>query len=539
MQLKEKLNLTFLHSKKQTLFKVVFSLLGFLVVLAVGFVIFYLCELLHLFSSANIIPLGVIALLLFVIFCLNTVSCTIGLSKSLFYAKDNQVLVTFPVNANQIYMSKMLVYYISEIRKAFGMIIPILFAYGILSKLSIMFFVWMPVMIVVASLIPVLIGGILAIPMMFVIAFFKKFQIIKFVILTAALVGIVIGVIKLINLIPEDIDLLSSWIVVSEVLRGILTWVSVNLAPFYIFATFICGRIQIREKMLFTNYSWQCLLIILAIIAVMTVANFLISRPIYLKLISKQFEFKRKEIKFQKRNLPKSKFFATSIYETKRTIRDVSNLSNSLLTLIVAPITILLLNRVYAAINTKLMGDYLTIIFNVLIILLFALAHNIKVSSIYSKDGDALIIGKTKPTTPFLVMFPRLMYNFIVTAAIIILSMISFTYLSPIDRVEGTYLTIGLIFVAYAHIIWSADIDFTKPQVALFRTEGNDANNPNETKSTLLTFFLATAFTAITFLLLFKNANYVYIKLCFVGIAFFLLRLSLFSKKVRLLYKEM
>ena len=124
MQLKEKLNLTYLKSKKQTLFKVVFALLGFLAVTAVGYVILMLCAMLHLFSSANIIPIGVIALLLFVIFCLNTVSCTLGLSKTLFYAKDNQVLVTFPVKANQIYLSKMIVFFIGETKKAFNLVIP-------------------------------------------------------------------------------------------------------------------------------------------------------------------------------------------------------------------------------------------------------------------------------------------------------------------------------------------------------------------------------------------------------------------------------
>lgn len=291
MQLKEKLNLSFLHSKKQTLFKVVFSLLGFIAVVAVSYVLLWLCQLLHLFSSSNLIPVGVMALIIFAIFCLNVVACTIGLSKSLFYAKDNQTIITFPVSANQIYLSKMLVYYIAEIKRSFGLIIPILFAYGVLSKLSIVFFLWMPIMLTIATAIPVLIGGLLAIPMMFVIAFFKRFQIIKIVLLVASLVAIVVGVVKLINLIPEDIDLLSSWITVSKILRNILTWVSVKLYPFYVFSIFLCGKVQIKGKVFFTAYSWKVLLIMLGIIFLLLIINFLISRPVYLKLSSKQFEF--------------------------------------------------------------------------------------------------------------------------------------------------------------------------------------------------------------------------------------------------------
>ena len=53
MQLKEKLDLSFLKSKKQTMFKVVFSILGFALITAVAFLILWLCQFLNLLSALN------------------------------------------------------------------------------------------------------------------------------------------------------------------------------------------------------------------------------------------------------------------------------------------------------------------------------------------------------------------------------------------------------------------------------------------------------------------------------------------------------
>ena len=47
MQLKEKINLSFLNSKKQTLFKVVFGVLGFGVITAAAYLVLWLCQYLH------------------------------------------------------------------------------------------------------------------------------------------------------------------------------------------------------------------------------------------------------------------------------------------------------------------------------------------------------------------------------------------------------------------------------------------------------------------------------------------------------------
>ncbi len=538
MQLKEKLDLSFLKSKKSILFKVVFSLLGFVVVTAVAYVLFYLCQRLNLFSALNYIPVSFMSLLLCIILTLNLCTCTLGLSKALYYVKDNQVLVTYPVNPNTLFVSKMLVYYINEIKKAFTFVIPIFFAYGILCGLSIAYFFWMPLMLILITALPVLLGGLLSIPMNYILRFLKRYPVLKIAFLTILLGGIVAGVVVLIGLIPENINLIKSWTVVSKTIREFLSGFTKTFFPFFALTTCLCGRYENMQMNLWTEYSWIVPLVVLGCIIVLLGLNLLTSRPLYLKMITKEFEFNKVSKTKEKKNISQRPFWSTCLYEAKRNIRNTSVLSVTVATLVIAPIAVLFLNKLYGAINTRLMGDYFTIAFNVLIILLFSLAHNINVSSIFSRDGDALQINKTKPQKPYQIFVPRLGYNILSSILILVVSCSIFFSFSTLATMDCILCFFMMLFVTLTHIVWTAEIDFLKPQARVFQTEGVSGSNPNELKSIILCFAFSALACGLTIFLLMDALKLVWLKLFLVALGIFLLRAYLFHIKTKTLFKE-
>lgn len=538
MQLKERLNLSFLKNKKQLLFKVIFAILGFVVVTAVAYLVLWLCQFLNIFSALNRIPISVMAVVFFVIFVLNLFTCTVGLSKTLFYSKDNQMLVTFPVNGNLIYLSKMLVYYINEIKRTFTFVIPIFFAYGLLSALPFMYFIWMPIMLVIFAAIPVLIGGLLSFPMHYVLKFLRRFPLVKTISALILVGGLVVGAVFLIEAIPENINLIESWTAVSRAMRSFLSWFSDAFYIFYAFTIFLCGKFENLQSVLFTEYSWIVLLIMLAVILVLVGLNYLISRPLYLRSISKQFEFDVKNKKVKHFNIKRNSFVSTSIYESRRLVRDNGVLSTAIATLVITPIAILLLCSIYAAINTRAMGDFFVIGFNILIILLFIMASNIGVSSIYSRDGEAMFLNKTKPQKPYKILFPRLFFNSVISVIILTISAPIFFVNSTLSAGNAILAYFMMLFLILAHILWSAELDFLNPQTVRMRTEGILSGNPNEVKSTILAFALsAVAFGLILFFLM-DGGNFVWLKLFFIALALLLLRGWMFYYKSKVLFKE-
>ena len=538
MQLKEKIDLSFLKSKKQTLFKIVFSILGFALITAFAYLVLWLCQLLNIFSAINHIPLSVMAVVLFVMLVLNFFTCTVGLSKVLFYSKDNMMLITLPTPADSLFLSKMLVYYINEIKKTFTFLIPVFLAYGILSGIGIAYFFWMPIWMIVLAAIPVLLGGLFAIPTNYILRFLQAHPMIKVGALVILLALTIWGVVYLIGLIPEDINLIESWTTVSQWMNNFLSSFTTNLFPFYALTLFFCGRYENGSSIVFTEYSWMVALALIGIIGVLILLNFLISRPLYYRIISRQFEFNKKEIKHPKTNHARHPFWATCVYEMRRLLRDSSILSGCLTMLIVTPIAVLFLNSVYAAINTRMLGDYFTMAFNVFVILLFVLAGNIYMSNIFSRDGEALYLNKTKPNSPFKILFPRLFLSVITTFVTVLISTIIFTTSSGISTFNSVCIFILLFSVALVHIVWSAEFDFMHPQNVRFATEGSGAISPNETKSTILTFALSALSFGIVLFFLIDNGGFVWLKLALASVAFLVYRIWVFYYKTKILFKE-
>lgn len=542
MQLKEKMDLSFLKDKKQTLFKIVFYLLGFALITAASFLVFYLCELFNIFSALKIIPISFMTLILFIILILNTISCTIGLSKSLYYSKDNQVLVTYPVSPNLLFLSKLLVYYISEIKKAFTLQIPIFLAFGIISKYSgfnILYYLWMPLFMILLSSIPVLIGGLLSIPTNYIMRFLNKYPIIKVISIAALLSLIVIFVILLISKIPPDINLIKRWAQISKWISDFLKGVTTFLYPFYMLTLAITGSFKNMTMSLFTNYMWIGILILLTSIIILSLLNYLTSRPLYLKMITKHFEFDKTKLEKEKKNKKIDKKKSPFIYESLRCIKNPNRLTVSVGTLIISVILVLLLNKLYNAIGTRLSGTYLEIAFNILVILLITLCSNINCSSIFSKDGQALLLNKINPISYKEFILPRLLYNCVSSIVILIPTCLIFFTHSSIKVSDSILCFIMILLLTFTHIIWSADSDFTSPQTLVFQTNGSSAVSKNEIKSTILVFLISFSFFLLTIFFLNDSFGYKFLKLMLFALILFLVRLYLFLRKSRALYKEL
>ena len=538
MQLKEKLDLSFLHNKKQTMFKIVFAILGFAAITAVSYLVLWLCQWLNIFSAISHIPLAVMGVVLCVCFLLNLFTCTVGLSKSLFYSKDNMMLITLPTPADSLFLSKLLVYYIGEIKKAFTFLIPIFFAYGILCSLPIYYYLWMPLLMVIFSAVPVLIGALLAIPTNFLLRLLNKHPMLRIILVVVVLGALVYGVIRLINAIPEDINLIESWTAVSKWIRSFLSGFTEVVFPLYAFTLCLCGKFENMQSVFFTSYSYIVPLVLIGLIGVLIVLNYLVSRPLYYKIISRQFEFNKKEIKHPKSNKVHHPFWSTCVYETKRRLRDSSILSDCLTMIITTPIAVLLLNSIYAAINTRMLGDYFTMAFNVLVILLFVLAGNINVANVFSRDGETLYLNKTKPNSPLTILIPRLFLSVFVTFIAVLSSTIIFVHYSNLGVVTGIWVFILLFSVALTHIIWSAEMDFMNPQSRRFATEGSSAASPNETKSTILSFLLSAITFGLTIFFLIDARGGVWTKLAIAFVAFLVYRIWVFYYKTKILFKE-
>ncbi len=537
MQVREKLDFSYLKSAKKSIGKIGLFLAEFIVIAAIAYLVLWFCNYLGIFSPLGIIPVSVMGVVFTVLFLFSVISCMITLSRDLFSAKDNVVLETYPVAANDIYLSKLAVNFVKECRRTLLFYVPIFFAYALLCGMAWYAYFWMLLVLLIFTVFELLLAGVLALPVYYIVRFFRQYNILKIVV-AVLFVAILIGaVVYLVTLIPSDINLVTSWASVSSAMRNFLDWFDNAFYIFYAFTAGLCGLYTGIDNTFWTNYSWSVQLIVIGCIIVLFVLNMVISKYLYLRITTRGEETTAKEYK-EKKNVARQSFMSSFYYESRRTLLHSGKLATFITVIIALPLITLLLNYIFAAIDKRLMGEYLAISFDILIVVLFTTSSNVWVSSIYSKDANALVISRTFPTKYTDTLFPKLILPMIVTVLTVVPSTIIFGYMGGCTALDTFWIILIELFVCIAHVLWCAEMDFCHPHPEIYETSGNAASNPNESKSIATSFVISAVTMGVTFFFLMFSSSGMYIRVLIIAVIFFAYRLLTFMLKGKALNKR-
>ena len=538
MQLKDKLNLSFLKNKKQLLFKSIFAIVKFVITIALCFLILSLCANMSLFSLFPIVPTSVIAIVFAIMLLLSTIFTTIDLTKKLYYSYDNRILLTLPASPAIVFGSKLLVLYFYEILKNLTFMIPMFIAYGLVSGFGILYYPWMLFCFVFISMIPVLIGSLLSLPMMWLFMVFRKHKILKIATFVLIIAGISFGIFEAVIHIPSNIDIIRQWGTLFWDIQDFLGAFTNKFSYIYQTVVMMVGRTRNLIHVQFdSNTFFYFGRLILALI-IMLVATLLINKPLFYKMASKPFEYKKDEFLVRNKNEIRIPVESIIKKDERLTLRSASTMFNSLFIVIGLPFAILLLNKLFAAMNTRLLGDNLSMFFIILIALLISLSSNSLVASIYSREGKVAYLIKAMPTkhSPFL--FSKLFFNILIGSVAFFALGIVLYYTSSIDSSNAMSLTFTLYFVYLAHMLWSAEFDIMNPQNEKYLSDNDYINNPNENKSTFLAFLMAFVFSAFALFLFIEDVAASWNKLLWISIILLIYKAYTYLTKVKYFYRE-
>ncbi len=539
MQLKDKLDFSFLASKKATINKIVFTLLKFIAICAVMTAFFYVSRMLKLFSMMDHVPVSVVIIFFGMTLLLSAISCTVGLMKTLFTSADNKILITFPVETNMIYMSKLIMYYIFELVKFASIVVPMFIGYGIVSSVNPVYYVWAVLSVFPLSALPVLAGALLSIPALYVYRFFKRNSSVATCSFVVIVVLAVWGVTKLINLIPENINLINSWgQVYFWKVQDVLNAANSGMKISGILVRLVTGNESGVSFTLFTTDTLVRLGILWGSIIVLTALNFLLSRPLFFRMMSKSFEFEKKRSRRELPNVKRSPMWSRIRKEFAVCLRSDDVIYNFLAVYIAVPLLILLLNRIFAAMDTRLKGQMMVYAFNMLIILLPLMSSNSIVATLFSKEGSAGYMRKTEPSDYVLPLTSKLVFNLVASAVSIFASCMIFSVFAKINVWQTILVFLSLTGMQYGSIFFASTLDLMNPQNAQYSLVGNDINNPNETKTTVMAFISAGIYAIYSYKLFSEGIGSACVKLFLIGLAFFGAWLLLYVRKIQIYYSE-
>lgn len=535
MQLKDKLDFSFLSTKQKIISKVVFTVLKFAIVAAVAYVVFMLLSML-LFIDGRV-PSELMTFVFGVIFILSVFSCMIGLMQSLYFADDNRVLITFPVDGNVIFLSKLIVYYVFELKRSIFLTIPIFVGFGIFSKMSALYFIWLFIAFLAISALPVLIGAVLSIPALYVYRFFKKAPLLKIITICLCAVAVVFLAYNLISLIPENINLIEQrGAIVAYIQKG-LTWCKDNVFPVNILVSMLVGYLSGFSYSILHINVLKYFGVLNAVLVGLATLVFFISRPLFFKMMSRSFEYEKKLIQDVKPN--RKRGIIATFFKTELTSLLRSGLTSTFIVMYIAvPLLIYLLNKIFAAMDTALEGKYMVYSFNLLIMILPIMASNAVIATLYSRDGRVAYLKKTLPLSPVIPIVIKVVPMLVCSAISLSSSVIVFSFFVDLSAIQLILLCVCLIAVQFGHVFWSVTMDIMNPQNELYATTGSVDDNPNETFSTISAFVISALLAFLSYILFPEGLTKACVKLAFIGLAFAIALIYMFVSKIKVYYYE-
>lgn len=556
MQLKEKLNLKGLENEKISAFKllssIVFALTKFAVVTGIFSVLLILINMIGLFSLVNRTPTSVMSIIFYVMLIASTFSCTLGLTKAMYFSNDNAILLTLPCKPIQVYLSKLIIFFAFELKRNFSFMVPIFVAYYIIHGYPIGAYLWLLICFVFISLFTVALASILSLPAMWISSLFRQHRSLQITTLVLIVSAAVVALFYAISLIPEHLDLRADWPVITmNIQYGLIDYTN-DFKILYDLTLIFLGRVYDVVQVAFpigeTALGFAS---ILGATAALFALGFVTVLPLFYKMASSPFEYLKKAVKPKQNRVVNSKL-TTAITEFMASVKNSARLFNNVGVMVSVPILIYLLNKIFFAMNTSSMGNNLVIMFNVLIILLIVLNNNASAASIYSRDGRSAYLIKTQPTEPAILLFSKLMPDAIFSMLSLVATFVILVISAKLGVLNSLVLMLGIMCIYFAHLMYCAELDIINPQYEIYATVGSSDNNPNETNATLSAFLISFLTAGIVMLLLLDGSfavdaititdklsiDMVFVKVFLVALALAIYRTYMYFSKIKLYYKE-
>lgn len=538
MQLKEKMDLGYTRSLRKLIFKIAWLVIEFVAITAVIAVIFFFVKMLGLFSLVHDIPVSVVSLVFSLMLLLSLITDTIGLVKSLYFSRDNTLILTFPATPSLVFFSKLVTYYVYEFRKSFMFTIPMFIAYGIVKGYAIYYYPWLILMFALISVIPVLLAALLSIPAMFAYIFLNRFKVLQYILYVSLIGGAILLLWRLIGLVPENINFVESWGDTYWEIQAFLADYTRTFAPLYSVTELIVGKTVGLSNVIFHSGTFISLFALIGLGIVLLLVCFFSSKPLFYRMASTPFEFKKKNALHERKNKKYPPFLSALKKEFTIGFRSNAFIKLGGVLIVIMPMAIYLLNKLYSAMNTRFLGTQMTICFNVIIMLLIMLMTNIDIASVYSRDGASSYLNKVQPASYVTLLISKLIFPMIIALAGVIFSVNVFKIESGTPIEDAIRIGILIYGVYVAHLFSSAESDIMNPQHKQYATFSDQANNPNESRAGVSGIIISGVVFVISLFLSSRPDFGAWTKLAIAAVLFAAFKVFTYISKINAFYKE-
>ena len=466
--------------------------------------------------------------LLFVTQIVSIISCLSSMMLTLFASKENTMLLAFPCNYSEIFLSKIIVFALEEMKKNLYFMLPLLVGFGMNSEVGLAFWLQLPIMWLALCLIPVFIGSILAIPVIFIKRFLQN-HVWLYAIMMVLVFGVVFfSIFKVLSGVQLPINIVA---VYGKFIAGVKQgFITVN--KFALFYNWI-------GKALYGEMIFLYLPLTLVIMVALCVVCFVTAMPFYFKAASASNEnstTKQHRLTMSKKGGLFGTFFRKELKIQLRTCQSV----NDMLTVVfLFPLITYVFNFLMAAINTSSMGRYMSIAFNMMIILSLLGTHNANSAASISIEGNEFAVLKTAPSNTSVIVWAKLAVTGIVNFASLCMMAAMLMMTTRLSLLDVVLLMASSLCISLGQIAWGAEFDIRKPKITEYATKGDGVtDNGNIAKAMAVAFLVSTVFGVIGLLLMAESYLFGWVRLVALSVGFLVARFYLLHSNLKAYFED-
>lgn len=533
--LKLLLDNTFHFFRKGRTKETVLSLVKNVVVMLLVFGVFYflaskIISFLAIQTSGEIFA---IALLLTQVIAL--VFATSNIINKMFMNNDNNLLLSMPISFNNLFIAKVLTVYVSELIFNIIYIFPIFAALGVIFGLGFGYFIGIIILLPFISILPIAVGALFSVPIMFVVKYFKSHPIFTIFVALISIIGIFVVYMLLVSNVSGAFNLAD---------KQIENAVEINFKIYDIggslfYCTYIMRALINFAKTVsianFFKYFGILLAYFVGSIIVLLPCLILI-KNFFLKIITMNEQVaviktkKTKEKHFKRR----SQFGQLLYNEFMSVIRSPNELFKYFLITILMPIIVFTYDYILKDIEVNLTGNILKYASHYFVVSITCCLSSMVSSIAISRQGGLFYMIKSQPIDYKKQISAKVLFNSLVTITMLIITMIV-GIITDIVPIQVTILsTITGIFITIGHVCHSIDFDLRSPSLNWYDVSDISTISKSTALSVVLGLVISSVLFVVTYVFFDENLMfplYLDLALAFIYCIFRVYFLALRSRK--------
>ena len=362
----------------------------------------------------------------------------ISMLNVIIFSRDNDFLSSLPVKRTEIFLAKFFMVYLDEFLVIAAIFIPICITFGVTVGAGAVFYLAMPIVLILMPLFALVVCAILVFPIMYLVTFFRKHTAMSAVILILAFGGIMALYFSAVSGIGDNEELPS--IILTPQIVGVMNGIWQYFIPAKFAAQFMIGTQPILGALglIVSAALALCLAVLIAV-------------PLYKRSITLQSESKSivqgKDV--DERQSPVLK--AWIVRDFKQLLRYPAFAFQCFAGVVMVPLITAIMPGIMtgeisaeAQMNIPSSVSIGMIMFYGLMLLA---GTNYTASAAFTREGETFYYNKILPVSPREIMQAKLVFANIVTIIGTVLTVLSAIIFSGIGILEG--LGIGICFASF------------------------------------------------------------------------------------------